>query len=303
MALTHVDQSELLTALYAPAAGEGDLFRLFLHRLCRRTGARGAGIVERRGLRWQTHAVGTRPAIDRDALMSVRPDRVYRAGDVGGDLDTDAAVDARLIRSHAAAADRWLIVTDSASGFDAADSALLSALAPHVAIAGEAYARCETLRHDLAAARAALGRAGVAWALLDAAGEIVAGDVSATPHDRATLARRISGGASAAVVDGTLGLPPPDDGPSHAAALALARIEAVPIDRVATFRALTGASVSEARLAIALADGASIAQAATTIGITVQTARFYSKRLYALTGTTGQADLVRFVWTTLTALS
>ena len=52
---------------------------------------------------------------------------------------------------------------------------------------------------------------------------------------------------------------------------------------------------SEARLALALARGMSIAEAAVDLGITVESARTYSKRIYAKTGARGQADLVRFV--------
>ena len=52
---------------------------------------------------------------------------------------------------------------------------------------------------------------------------------------------------------------------------------------------------SEARLALALARGMSIAEAGGDLGITVESARTYSKRIYAKTGARGQADLVRFV--------
>jgi len=52
---------------------------------------------------------------------------------------------------------------------------------------------------------------------------------------------------------------------------------------------------SEARLALALARGMSIAEAAVDLRITVESARTYSKRIYAKTGARGQADLVRFV--------
>ncbi|MCB2076640.1 MAG: helix-turn-helix transcriptional regulator [Novosphingobium sp.] len=52
---------------------------------------------------------------------------------------------------------------------------------------------------------------------------------------------------------------------------------------------------SEARLALALSRGMSIAEAAADLGLTVESARTYSKRIYAKTGARGQADLVRFV--------
>ncbi|MCW6532385.1 LuxR family transcriptional regulator, partial [Sphingomonas sp. MMSM20] len=65
--------------------------------------------------------------------------------------------------------------------------------------------------------------------------------------------------------------------------------------RVAAVAALHGLSHSEARLALALCEGTSIAEAAAEIGLTIETARNYSKRLYAKTGARGQADLVRLL--------
>lgn len=52
----------------------------------------------------------------------------------------------------------------------------------------------------------------------------------------------------------------------------------------------------EAELAMALADGLSITEAADTMGLSLETARNYSKRLYAKLGVRGQAELVRLVY-------
>jgi DNA-binding CsgD family transcriptional regulator len=51
----------------------------------------------------------------------------------------------------------------------------------------------------------------------------------------------------------------------------------------------------EAELAIALNEGLSIAEAADAMGLTLETARNYSKRLYAKLGVRGQPELVRLV--------
>ncbi|KHK91342.1 helix-turn-helix transcriptional regulator [Novosphingobium malaysiense] len=51
----------------------------------------------------------------------------------------------------------------------------------------------------------------------------------------------------------------------------------------------------EAELAVALNEGLSIAEAAERMGLTLETARNYSKRLYAKLGVRGQAELVRLV--------
>ncbi len=60
---------------------------------------------------------------------------------------------------------------------------------------------------------------------------------------------------------------------------------------------------SEARLALALSRGMSIAEAAIELGLTVESARTYSKRIYAKTGARGQADLVRFIHRSVLAIA
>lgn len=59
---------------------------------------------------------------------------------------------------------------------------------------------------------------------------------------------------------------------------------------------------SEARMAWTMAHGLSIAEAAAENGLTVETARNYSKKIYAKVGARGQADLVRHVLTGVLAM-
>lgn len=66
---------------------------------------------------------------------------------------------------------------------------------------------------------------------------------------------------------------------------------------------LFGLLPSEARLAWAIAQGMSIAEAAQDLGLTLETARNYSKRIYAKTGARGQAELVRNILTSVLALA
>lgn len=54
-------------------------------------------------------------------------------------------------------------------------------------------------------------------------------------------------------------------------------------------------SLNEARLALAIARGLSIADAAQELDLTLQTTRTYSKKIYAKVGAKGQADLVRII--------
>lgn len=66
---------------------------------------------------------------------------------------------------------------------------------------------------------------------------------------------------------------------------------------------LFGLLPSEARLAWMLAQATSIAEAANALGLTVETARNYSKKIYAKTGARGHAELVRIILTSVLALS
>ena len=62
-------------------------------------------------------------------------------------------------------------------------------------------------------------------------------------------------------------------------------------------------SPSEARLTAAIANGLSLVEAAEELGLTTETARNYSKRVYAKTGARGMADLVRLALTSVAVLA
>nr|WP_025161193.1 hypothetical protein [Sphingobium sp. HDIP04] len=74
-------------------------------------------------------------------------------------------------------------------------------------------------------------------------------------------------------------------------------------DRCGQLVDLFGLLPSEARLAWAIAQGMSIGEAADDLGLTVETARNYSKKIYAKTGARGQAELVRNILTSVLALA
>ncbi|HSW11534.1 MAG TPA: hypothetical protein VLI06_01770 [Solimonas sp.] len=66
-------------------------------------------------------------------------------------------------------------------------------------------------------------------------------------------------------------------------------------DRCEQLGQMFGLLPSESRLALALGRGMSIMEAATHLGLTQETARTYSKKIYAKMGARGQPDLVRFI--------
>jgi DNA-binding CsgD family transcriptional regulator len=73
-------------------------------------------------------------------------------------------------------------------------------------------------------------------------------------------------------------------------------------DRVEQLVDLFGLLPSEARLAWALGRGLSISDAAEELGLTQETARYYSKKIYAKTGARGQVELVRNILTSVLAM-
>jgi DNA-binding CsgD family transcriptional regulator len=69
------------------------------------------------------------------------------------------------------------------------------------------------------------------------------------------------------------------------------------VDAVGALRALYGLTPAEARLASRIASGDSLEDAAETLGVTVTTARWTLKQVFAKTGTRRQSALVRLVLT------
>jgi DNA-binding CsgD family transcriptional regulator len=72
------------------------------------------------------------------------------------------------------------------------------------------------------------------------------------------------------------------------------RFVSPPLERVRTFFGLT---VAEARVALALLDGETAAGIAARLAVSVSTVRTHLRRLFAKTGTTRQADLMRLLIT------
>lgn len=95
-------------------------------------------------------------------------------------------------------------------------------------------------------------------------------------------------------------------GTTHAAPALVAYVHAdnwSSADRCEQLEQMFDLIPSEARLALALTRGMSIAEAAGELGLTVESARTYSKRIYAKTGARGQTDLVRFIHRSVLAIA
>ena len=225
----------------------------------------------------------------------------------------------------------WLTIHRGDREFGMAEGALLGALAEHMAISLRTFSTIEQerIRHGISAN--IMRRLNFCWFTLDAAGRVIDADEGAEDLlRRSSVLRRSAQGrlfpidppAERAFTEGLRAMIEPAgrpraihlsdepwldmllvpmqqrhlSGPRTAIATAYVHGEVQsPVDRREQLRELFGLSRTEAGLALALSRGRRIAEAAGDLGITVETARNYSKQLYAKTGARGQADLVRLV--------
>ncbi len=325
------DEAELQAALLAAATGydaagrAGDHWPAFLAGLARATGAAGVGLIEvhpdRLAASWRH---GDAPAWpDAADIARMRLDRVYSQVDLPGPDRGGAPL--RALRSAVPGGGQAVLVAGRAGrDFRAVDAVLLSALGPAV---GRALAGWRALAGERARAaldRAAARRLGAGWLVLTPAGRVAeAAPGAADLAARAGLRLR---------ADGRLEAADPGLAPAFAADLARALAAALrgqpatlpapdPLLRLAMqprpreeapgavlwlrhagpFRdrrpeavaAAFGLSRSEARLALRLADGQRLAEAAADLGWTLETARSCSKQIFARMGLRGQVDLLR----------
>jgi DNA-binding CsgD family transcriptional regulator len=360
MALGSTDERDLLIPLFA-GLDEEPLWDTFLRRLLARTRAQRLHLFVRPG------GVGGTPPIKRTIRVpgytrsagffdldtfseagllpytSLRPHRVYSLDETTlpdspeairrqrAVLDAASVAHARFIRIVARGDhNAWLVLLHDRLDFGAGDSALLSSLAPHVALALATMMEMRALRLRATIAEDALALIGVGQAILDIEGRVVIADTIAAeeldvqstgrPQIRASEAqalnaacRELSRASPAARrtvrfderlgKDVLLRRAPVDVGATLSGSYSVGlvrqprRENATSGARVAA--ATLGLSTREAALAEAISRGASIIEAGAELQLTQETARNYSKRIYAKIGASGQADLVRMMLTGL----
>ena len=352
--MTSRDETDLLLPLFS-GLSEDARFSTFLERLRRRTGAEYIGLIQREGIgphaevsefhagidlraRAQASDPLDTPALDRFHYDSLRPGRVYSISEF---FDHDPVyraerkrrmhdlgiADERVVRiPDIGDVSAWLIMA-RAQPCTAADSALLSNLAPYLGEALRASVELERNRIRAAVSVQGLARSATAWMVMDREARLLSIDPRLdawmvdtlgyhprigerlrdlgvqTERELMAAAAHFTGDAPEApralllyehprleaLLSATTGMP-------RRSMLVLCRLP----------HARTGESVErlvrlfdlprrEAELAVALNEGLSIAEAAERMGLTLETARNYSKRLYAKLGLRGQAELVRLV--------
>jgi DNA-binding CsgD family transcriptional regulator len=304
------DDSDILLALYR-SAQDSPAWAGFLRALAARTGATAAYLVaQREGESPQIFGQGT-PPLASESLARMRYMRSY-SGD-----DMVAKQPFRALRTRAeGGGDAWVIVARRGEDFASATSAVLSSIAPHIALAAAQFWRQEQALAGQSAAQNMAGRLGIAWVLLDANGAailasdpapagILMGDkLRLAPHTQRQLTQQISSYAEsqttkplAVLLGPRQALLVPFSG--HGAAAMLYVLNTKPAQNQAQNQAwpvladIFGLTPNEARFAAELAGGKSIAQAGEALGFTVETARHYSKQLYAKLGAAGQVEVIR----------
>lgn len=225
----------------------------------------------------------------------------------------------------------WMLLARSRP-CSAADSALLASLAPYVALALRAFLRDERRRMEAEMSGAALARSGIGWLLLDREARLVAADPTLAAYletlpgfalregtrlslldiaverhlsDAAALSAQAADVPARAIVlcaDPEIHalLLPCRSPPVAASSLPVLQIfcslpRATEASQKDVLAQLSGLARREAELALHLSAGQSLAEAAQHMGLTLETARNYSKRIYAQLNLRGQGELVRYV--------
>jgi DNA-binding CsgD family transcriptional regulator len=233
----------------------------------------------------------------------------------------------------------WITVSRLKSDFRPEHDELLATLAPFLRAALRGFMALERARTSAIVANEAINRMNFGWLTLDASGRILdadphaemvlAGSVLARSRsgklvaNRPEISREIdeairemagnSQGRPRAIVlsrepwlDMLLVPSSVRTGTTRPAPALVAYVHAdksSSADRVDQLGQMFDLIPCEARLALALSRGMSIAEAAVELGLTLESARTYSKRIYAKTGARGQADLVRFIHRSVLAIA
>lgn len=220
----------------------------------------------------------------------------------------------------------WLLMA-RACPCNAADSALLSSLVPFIEETMRAYVRVEGLRLRAEVSVQGLARSATAWMVMDREARLLSID----PHLDGWMQENLDYSPRIGERLRALGAPTERElivaashfaGESPGAARPLLLYDAPRLEALLTsttdltrrsmlvlcrlpnartkesverLARLFGLPPREAELAVTLNEGLSISEAAQRMGLTVETARNYSKRLYTKLGVRGQPELVRLV--------
>lgn len=318
MAITRPDETDLLLPLHE-GMHEGRRWATFLTRLRQRLRA-DVAMLSFAGSAQGQHITPPSAALvmDADFRRRLRPHRVYAT--------MEGLAYGRIVRADepTGGASAWLSLHRTDRDFSAADGALLTGLAPHLSVALRTCVALDRLHRIDMLNEEVLRRAQVAWVALARDARVIAGSAGA-PASRLPGERWIAARAEAAAEIGAFCFAPGapllvrlEGGEGTRGTVLLVAAEGIPQvsaialivqgreadagARAQVLAAMFGLTRSEARLAAAIVGGASLAEAATAQGLTIETARNYSKRIFAKSRTAGQVDLVRAIGSSVARL-
>lgn len=303
------DESDILLALHRSAQATPP-WAAFFTSLSARTGAARVQLV----LQTENEAAievfgGPFLPFEAEQLARMRPMRPYSGADYA------ARMPYRALRTRVEdGGNAWIIITREGEDFAAATSALLGTLAPHLGLAVAQFWNSRSARayegamHDMAA------RLGLSWALLSRHGTTIATSAGLPSAYLNGGRLRLSTTAMQQIGDGledywagvhrnpvvialdtVQALLLPFLGHGAVAILYFQTAKPSPQGAVRVLADLLDLTPAEARFAVELVGGRSISQAGDALNLTQETARYYSKQLYAKLGATGQADVIRKV--------
>lgn len=318
MAFARFDETALIQTLYSAASQPGgDCWQPFLAMLANTTRADAAClIVQMKSHKSVSVSAQTTPKWlntlrnpeDTAGLNRMRFSRVYAQDDLPGKTP-DAAKILRLARVQAAGGSAWLLIQRDREDFRALDAALLSFLTPHLAAAVKIWCELGRNRLDSQIKQRLTEGLNSGWIAFDRSGRIVDADEFAKSLDiapapdliRSVVETRLS---RSTVLDTAhdLHLIPyeAEITPAQANIACIGLVRQTTPDTPPDPKRIAETldiPLSEARLAAALAHGLTLTESARHLGLTIETARNYSKRIFAQTGLKGQPDLVRRVLT------
>lgn len=244
------------------------------------------------------------------------------------------------IRVEPGAGAAWMTLSRSDSDFTAEVAEVMAVLAPHLKIAARTLAAIENERIRADIVSDAVHRLNFGWVTFDAWARVVEIDPAAerllttTPEVGAVTPGRafpVKDAAQRALLEALSAFAEAPNltpraihlvdepwldmltvpiryravsgGVTPVAVGYVHGVGAASSDRCEQLKQLFSLTNSEARLALALTQGKRIAEAAKDLKLTIETARNYTKRIYAKTDTRGQADLVRVILASVIALS
>lgn len=291
--------SEILLPLYRNL-GQNPPWTAFLSALAAQAGANAAHVLLQDDS-GQLALFGRKALpIDTAPLLRMRYLRAYSRDDFA------APQPFRALRLRCeGGGEAWMILTREGGEFAAAVSLLLGHLAPHLALAARQFWTAQHQREVAAGMNDMAQRLSIAWAKVSATAMVLAGHNVPThyhqggrlrlpsPAQKRVLAALQAGEAAAINLPDMQLFLAKAARPSDPAMLYFARTPAPPPQAAPLLAQLFNLTPAEARFAARLAQGDSIEAAGQHLGLTAQTARYYSKQLYPKLAASGLPDAVR----------